>query len=85
MEPRTALAARLGCALSDNGFVVAAPEDRQTSVDRVYAAGNCADPMQNVPMAIADGARAGVAVNMRLIGAGRCSRSDKSRRGSYCG
>ena len=45
-------------------------EDRQTTVDRVYAAGNCADPMQNVPMAIADGARAGVAVNVRLVGEG---------------
>ena len=34
-------------------------EDRQTTVDRVYAIGNCADRMQNVPMAIADGARGG--------------------------
>jgi thioredoxin reductase len=70
MEPRNALATTLGCALDDAGFVVAASEDRQTSVDRVYAAGNCADPMQNVVMAIADGARAGVAVNLRLIGEG---------------
>jgi thioredoxin reductase len=70
MEPRSALARSLGCALNDAGFIVAAPEDRQTSVDRVYAAGNCADPMQNVPLAIADGARAGVAVNVRLVGEG---------------
>jgi thioredoxin reductase len=70
MEPRTALAAALGCALEENGFVTAAPEDRQTSVDRVYAVGNCADPMQNVSMAIADGTRAAVAVNMRLVGEG---------------
>ena len=45
-----------------------AGDDRQTTVDRVYAAGNCTDPMQNVPMAIADGARAGVHVNARLAG-----------------
>jgi thioredoxin reductase len=70
MEPRNALATTLGCALEENGFVRAAPEDRQTSVDRVYAAGNCADPMQNVVMAIADGARAAVAVNVRLVGEG---------------
>jgi thioredoxin reductase len=70
MEPRTALAAALGCAREENGFVTASAEDRQTSVDRVYAAGNCADPMQNVPMAIADGARAGVAVNVRLVSEG---------------
>jgi thioredoxin reductase len=65
MEPRTALATALGCELTEAGFVVAG-DDRQTTVDRVYAAGNCADPMQNVPMAIADGARAGVFVNARL-------------------
>jgi thioredoxin reductase len=65
MEPRTALASTLGCELDERGYVVAG-DDRQTSVDRVYAAGNCADPMQNVPMAIADGARAGVHINARL-------------------
>jgi thioredoxin reductase len=70
MEPRTALAAGLGCGLDDGGFVIAAEQDRQTTVDRVYAAGNCADPMQNVPLAIADGARAALAVNARLVGEG---------------
>ena len=70
MEPRNALATTLGCALQENGFITAAPEDRQTSVDRVYAVGNCADPMQNVPLAIADGVRAGVAINVRLVGEG---------------
>jgi thioredoxin reductase len=74
LVPRTALASALGCALEDGGYVVAAPQDRQTSVDRVYAAGNCADPMQNVPLAIADGARAGVAVNVRLVEEGSFSR-----------
>jgi thioredoxin reductase len=67
MEPRTALAAALGCALDEGGFVIAAEQDRQTSVDRVYAAGNCADPMHNVPLAAADGTRAALAVNVRLV------------------
>ena len=67
MEPRTALARGLGCALTEDGYVVADPEDRQTSVDRVYAVGNCTDPMHNVPMATADGARAAVHVNKRLV------------------
>ena len=58
---------QLGCALTEDGFVEAAPGDRQTSVDGVYAVGNCADPMLNVPMSIADGARAGVFVNVRLL------------------
>ena len=67
LQPRTGLAAALGCALDERGFVIAAEQDRQTSVDRVYAAGNCADPMHNVPLASADGARAALAVNVRLI------------------
>jgi thioredoxin reductase len=66
-QPRTALAAHIGCALDERGFVVAAEQDRQTSVDRVYAAGNCADPMLNVPLSIADGVRAALAVNVRLV------------------
>jgi thioredoxin reductase len=68
MEPRTALVA----------------EDRQTGVDRVSAAGNCAGPMKNVPMAIADGARAAVAVavNVRLVGEGSCSQRRNARRSS---
>jgi thioredoxin reductase len=69
MHPRTGLAAALGCALDEGGYVTV-DELRQSSVGRVYAVGNCADPMQNVPMAIADGARAGVAVNVRLVGEG---------------
>jgi thioredoxin reductase len=67
MVPRTALAAALGCALDEGGYVIAAEQDRQTSIDRVYAAGNCADPMQNVPLATADGTRAALAVNVRLV------------------
>ena len=70
MQPRNALATQLGCTLTEAGFVESAPGDRQTSVDRVYAVGNCADPMLNVPMSIADGARAAVFINVRLVGAG---------------
>jgi thioredoxin reductase len=70
MQPRAGLAAMLGCELTETGFVVSAPGDRQTTVDGVYAIGNCADPMLNVPMSIADGARAGVFINVRLLTAG---------------
>jgi thioredoxin reductase len=69
-RPRTALAAAIGCALGEDGFVIAAEGDRQTSVDRVYAAGNCTDPMQTVPLATGDGARAALAINARLVGEG---------------
>ena len=67
MRPRTELAAALGCELGEGGYVVADPATRATSVDRVYVAGNCADPMHNVPMAVADGARAGAFINFRLV------------------
>jgi len=66
MRPRGELAAALGCELDENGFVVAGA-DRQTSVDRVYAVGNCTEAKQNVPMAIADGALAGALINHRLV------------------
>ena len=67
MRPRTELAAALGCERNEAGYVVAAPMTRATSVGRVHAAGNCADPSQNVPMAIADGARAGAYINFLLV------------------
>jgi len=70
MRPRVALATALGCELDDAGYIKADPMDRRTSVDGVYAIGNCTDPMQNVPMAIADGARAGAFINFRLVGEG---------------
>jgi thioredoxin reductase len=67
MRPRAELAAALGCELNEAGYVVAQPMTRATSVDRVFAAGNVADPSQNVPMAIADGARAGAYINFQLV------------------
>jgi thioredoxin reductase len=67
MHPRVDLAVQLGCALNENGFIESAPFDRVTSVPGVYAVGNCADPMLNVPMSIADGARAAVMVNVALL------------------
>ena len=66
---RNDVARRLGCQLHDDGSI-AVNLSQATTVDRVYAAGNCADPMLNVPMAIADGARAAVFVNVRLVGEG---------------
>ena len=69
MRPRIALGEALGCELDDKGYL-AVRDDRQTSVERVYAAGNCVSAMLNVPMAIADGAFAAMHVNVRLVGEG---------------
>jgi thioredoxin reductase len=78
MRPRTELAAALGCERDADGFVTTDPTWRETTVPRVYAAGNCADPMHNVPMAIADGARAAVAVDARLVTEGQLQTSSRT-------
>jgi thioredoxin reductase len=67
MHARSELALALGCELDQGGYVVVDPMLRQTSVERVYAAGNCTHPMLNVPMSIGDGARAAIGVSKRLI------------------
>jgi thioredoxin reductase len=64
-KPRTGLARRLGCVLREDGTTVCDAEGA-TSVDGVYAAGNCADPKALVPTAAGDGVRAAVAINVRL-------------------
>ncbi len=67
MRARTELAVALGCELTDSGLVVADETTRQTTVDRVYAIGNCTNGMHNVSMASGDGARAGAMINHRLV------------------
>jgi thioredoxin reductase len=67
MRPRTELAAQLGCELREDGTVVVG-EDQQTTVDGVYAAGNCTNSAALIPVAAAEGVKAAVAINMRLTG-----------------
>jgi thioredoxin reductase len=62
---RTELARALGCALRDDGSIVVSA-DQATTVDRIYAAGNCADPRALVPTAAGAGVAAAVAINARL-------------------
>jgi thioredoxin reductase len=62
---RTDIARRLGCRLRDDGSI-AVDAEQATSVDRVYAAGNCADPRALVPTAAGTGVTAAVAINVRL-------------------
>jgi thioredoxin reductase len=59
------VALRLGCQLHDDGSI-AVDSSQATTVDRVYAAGNCADPRALVPAAAGSGATAAVAINARL-------------------
>jgi thioredoxin reductase len=62
---RNDVARTLGCELRDDGSV-AVDSDQATTVDRVYAAGNCADPRALVPVAAGSGVAAAVAINVRL-------------------
>ena len=62
---RTDLARMLGCELHADGSI-AVDASQATSVDRIYAAGNCADPRALVPAAAGSGVSAAVAVNARL-------------------
>jgi len=62
---RNDLARTLGCRLRDDGSIAVDPE-QATTVDRVYAAGNCAEPRALVPAATGSGVAAAVAINVRL-------------------
>jgi thioredoxin reductase len=62
---RTDLARTLGCELRDDRSI-SVDADQATTVDRVYAAGNSADPRALVPVAAGSGVAAAVAINARL-------------------
>jgi thioredoxin reductase len=62
---RTELARALGCELRHDGSI-AVDADQASTVDRVYAAGNCAEPRALVPTAAGSGVTAAVAINARL-------------------
>lgn len=62
---RNDVARTLGCELRDDGSI-AVDSEQATTIDRVYAAGNCSEPRALVPAATGSGATAAVAINARL-------------------
>ena len=62
---RTELARTLGCELREDGSI-AVDAGQATTVDRIYAAGNCADPRALVPAAAGAGVTAAVSSNARM-------------------
>lgn len=62
---RTEVARALGCQLRDDGSI-AVDASQATSIDRIYAAGNCADARALVPAAAGSGVTAAVTINARL-------------------
>ncbi|WP_247730322.1 NAD(P)/FAD-dependent oxidoreductase [Halovivax limisalsi] len=64
-EYNATLAEDLGCELADDG-AVAVDEDRRTSVDGVYAVGDLTHGQNQTPIAMGDGAYAGLAIHEAL-------------------
>ena len=64
-QVRNDLARALGCELRDDGSI-AVDANQATTIDRVYAAGNCSEPRALVPAAAGSGAAAAVAITARL-------------------
>src|SRR3954451_9213416 len=62
---RNDIARTLGCRLRDDGSI-AVDAEQATTVDRVYAAGNCTEPRALVPTAAGSGVTAAVSINVRL-------------------
>jgi thioredoxin reductase len=62
---RNDVARALGCQLREDGSI-AVDSGQATTVDRVYAAGNCAEPRALVPAAAGSGVTAAVTINTRL-------------------
>jgi thioredoxin reductase len=62
---RNDVARALGCELRDDGSI-AVDANQATTIDRIYAAGNCSEPRALVPAATGSGTTAAVAINARL-------------------
>ncbi len=62
---RTDVARALGCELRDDSSIVV-DSNQVTTIDRVYAVGNCTDPRALVPAAAGSGTTAAVTINARL-------------------
>ena len=66
MLPDNGVLTDLGCAIKDNGWVVADPSGR-TSVPGVWVAGNVANPRAQVITAAGEGSAAAIALNADLV------------------
>jgi thioredoxin reductase len=61
------LSALLGCARDEKGGIVTDPVTEESSVPGVYVAGDASRDVLLVAVAIAEGAKAGVAINRSLL------------------
>ncbi len=61
------LSERLGCLRDENGGVVTNPETEEATIPGVYVAGDVSRDVLMISMAIAEGAKAAVAINKALL------------------
>jgi thioredoxin reductase len=61
------LSAALGCARDEKGGIISDPITEESSVRGVYVAGDATRDVLLVAVAIAEGAKAGVAINRALL------------------
>ncbi|WP_436925062.1 NAD(P)/FAD-dependent oxidoreductase [Halosimplex amylolyticum] len=64
-EYNNGLARELGCEINDDG-TIAVGDHGKTSVDDVYAVGDCTPGHNQIPVALGQGAKAGIDVHFRL-------------------
>jgi len=64
-EYNNGLARELGCEINDDG-TIAVGDHGETSVDGVYAVGDCVAGHNQIPVALGQGAKAGIDVHFRL-------------------
>ena len=64
-EYNNGLACELGCAINDDGTIEVG-DHGQTSVDDIYAVGDCTPGHNQVPVALGQGAKAGIDVHFQL-------------------
>lgn len=79
VAPRTQFAADLGCLLEADARI-AVDEDGRTSVDGVFAAGDCTPGPQIVQVAAAKGVRAGLACAAYLLAKGNSGADTSAQR-----
>lgn len=65
IEQHSSLPAELGCALTEQGFIVV-DEFKKTSVPGIYASGDCITPARAVVTAVEGGTKAGVNINNEM-------------------
>jgi len=64
-EYNNGLARELGCEINDEGTIEVSDHGR-TSVDDVYAVGDCTPGHNQIPVALGQGAKAGIDVHFQL-------------------